>query len=237
MIHILPGWIRNQDPTYPAMFRKVCHLAKHVQVLLAYDSWTWFHRSCRRKAVNPNSLIVKNIVPLQRPICIRRRCHDGCCISETMPFHRGTTFGYRLVVGVARYSGKLEYSGSRLEFCSCDDGQESYANKTGTCFPMWRTCLNIRYMWDDEVAAFCRYKELRLWLEYAKDKALSTISAWPKAKRFVYMFFWFTACAQNGPATRRPGFDLICGIQRLLWNVVESFCALIQEEQYVVPYC
>ena len=41
-------------------------------------------------------------------------------ISETMPIHRGTTFGYKLVVGMARYSSQLEYSGLRFHVCSCD---------------------------------------------------------------------------------------------------------------------
>ena len=33
------GWILSQHPTYPAMFRQVCHIAKQVPMLLTYDSW------------------------------------------------------------------------------------------------------------------------------------------------------------------------------------------------------
>ena len=32
------GWIPNQHPTYPAMFRQVCHIAKPVPMLLTHDS-------------------------------------------------------------------------------------------------------------------------------------------------------------------------------------------------------
>ena len=31
------GWIPSQHPTYPAMFRQVCHIAKQVPMLLTYD--------------------------------------------------------------------------------------------------------------------------------------------------------------------------------------------------------
>ena len=43
----------------------------------------------------------------------------GIC-WETMKFHRGTTFRYKLVVGMARCSSQLQYSGSRFRVCSCD---------------------------------------------------------------------------------------------------------------------
>ena len=32
------GWISSQHPTYPAMFRQVCHIAKQVLMLLTNDS-------------------------------------------------------------------------------------------------------------------------------------------------------------------------------------------------------
>ena len=38
-----------------------------------------------------------------------------------------------------------------------------------------------------------------------------------------YCLFWFTACAQNGPATRRPGFDLTwlgCGVLTQPFNTI-----------------
>ena len=52
-----------------------------------------------------------------------------------------------------------------------------------------------RQMWDHNVAAFCRYKELGHWLEYTHrtrkrgwhTRTLPTTSAWPKVKQKKYI--------------------------------------------------
>ena len=78
-----------------------------------------------------------------------------------------------------------------------------------------------RHTRDQKVKAFCCYKQLGHWLDCARDEvawlALSHsfytfCMSWGAAicqNRFVnVVFFWFTACAQNGPATRRPDIDI-----------------------------
>ena len=81
-----------------------------------------------------------------------------------------------------------------------------------------------RHTWDQKVTTFCRYKQLGHWLDCARDEeawlALSDsfynfCIAWGAAickYPFVnVVFFWFTTCTQNGPATRRPGIDIDIG--------------------------
>ena len=180
MIHILPGWIPSQDPTYPAMFRQACHLAKHVQVLLSYDTWPWFHRSCRSQAVNPNSLIVKNIVPLQQPICIGGGAtmdvaFRNLCRSIVVAPPSDTDWSLEWAQGLSSAAAMMVKNRIQQQWDMLSYVAHLPEHRWVRRVLAWdptitsRQVRRPRHMWDDEVAAFCRYKELRQWLEYAKD--------------------------------------------------------------------
>ena len=132
------------------------------------------------------------------------------------------SFRYRFVIGMARYFSQLEYSGSRYRICSCHKTlvkHRMYAALGPVLLCGTLAGTSTRGIKRSQVFAAPNAWEVG-WTAHGTKKhgwhflIPSTTSAWPKVAaickyRFVnVVFFWFTACAQNGPATRRPGIDI-----------------------------